>query len=202
MNGRQQPCLAEHAHGSGMWKISRRQPTLLGVNICMIDVSVLLRPGSAYLQEKFSVLQLALALFCTPACSLWRNISPAAYKDTGFANIASASGSFLPDEGKTPKAIGSELKCTYVCAGVVRHWLHSEMWWTRLFRHQCEIAWDDYEKDYSDLPHEVLQRYNVMEAQREACRQLEAAEKTAREALEVQQLPLQIECTACLPILC
>jgi hypothetical protein len=33
-----------------------------------------------------------------------------------------------------------------------RHWLHSEMWWPRLFRHQGAIAWDDYEKDYSDLP--------------------------------------------------
>ncbi len=36
--------------------------------------------------------------------------------------------------------------------GACRHWLHSEMWWPRLFRHHCDIAWDDYEKDYSDLP--------------------------------------------------
>ena len=33
-----------------------------------------------------------------------------------------------------------------------RQWLHSEMWWPRLFRHHGAIAWDDYEKDYSDLP--------------------------------------------------
>ena len=40
-----------------------------------------------------------------------------------------------------------------------RHWLHSESWWPRLFRHHGEIAWDDYEKDYSDLPEEVLARH-------------------------------------------
>lgn len=40
-----------------------------------------------------------------------------------------------------------------------RHWLHSEMWWSRLFDHHGEIAWDDYEKDYSDLPEEVLAKH-------------------------------------------
>lgn len=33
--------------------------------------------------------------------------------------------------------------------------MHSEMWWPRLFTSHGEIAWDDYEKDYSDLPPEV-----------------------------------------------
>ena len=42
---------------------------------------------------------------------------------------------------------------------VRRHWEHHQMWWPRLFRHHGEIAWDDYEKDYSDLPEEVLQRH-------------------------------------------
>ena len=36
-----------------------------------------------------------------------------------------------------------------------RHWLHSESWWPRLLRGQPAIAWDDYEKDYSDLPREA-----------------------------------------------
>lgn len=40
-----------------------------------------------------------------------------------------------------------------------RHWQHSEMWWPRLFKAHAAIAWDDYEKDYSDLPEEVLQRH-------------------------------------------
>lgn len=33
------------------------------------------------------------------------------------------------------------------------------MWWPRLFTHHGDIAWDDYEKDYSDLPEEVLSRH-------------------------------------------
>lgn len=33
------------------------------------------------------------------------------------------------------------------------------MWWPRLFREHGEIAWDDYEKDYSDLPEEVLDKH-------------------------------------------
>ncbi len=37
--------------------------------------------------------------------------------------------------------------------------MHFEMWWPRLFRHHGEIAWDDYEKDYSDLPEEVLSKH-------------------------------------------
>ena len=40
-----------------------------------------------------------------------------------------------------------------------RHWMHSEMWWPRLLKQHADIAWDDYEKDYSDLPEEVLQRH-------------------------------------------
>ncbi len=36
-----------------------------------------------------------------------------------------------------------------------RHWLHSEMWWPRLLVGQPAVAWDDYEKDYSDLPREA-----------------------------------------------
>ena len=40
-----------------------------------------------------------------------------------------------------------------------RHWMHSEMWWPRLFAAHSEISWDDYEKDYSDLPAEVLRRH-------------------------------------------
>lgn len=40
-----------------------------------------------------------------------------------------------------------------------RHWMHSEMWWARLFKSHGDIEWDDYEKDYSDLPEEVLARH-------------------------------------------
>ena len=40
----------------------------------------------------------------------------------------------------------------YVCC---REWQHSETWWPRLFQHHQPIQWDDYDKDYSDLPLQV-----------------------------------------------
>ena len=58
--------------------------------------------------------------------------------------------------------------------------MHSEMWWPRLFRHHGEIAWDDYEKDYSDLPREVLEPHAVAELERDVVRQLEGADKDRR----------------------
>ena len=63
--------------------------------------------------------------------------------------------------------------------------MHSEMWWPRLFRHHGEIAWDDYEKDYSDLPREVLEPHAVAELERDVVRQLEGADKDRREILQV-----------------
>jgi hypothetical protein len=30
------------------------------------------------------------------------------------------------------------------------------MWWPRLLDCHPDISWDDYEKDYSDLPKEIL----------------------------------------------
>ncbi len=63
--------------------------------------------------------------------------------------------------------------------------MHSESWWPRLFRHHSEIAWDDYEKDYSDLPEEVLLPHKVSEVARDAVRQLESADKDVRETLQV-----------------
>lgn len=42
-----------------------------------------------------------------------------------------------------------------------RHWMHSEMWWPRLFAGGPAIEWDDYEKDYSDLPQPVLAVHQV-----------------------------------------
>lgn len=39
--------------------------------------------------------------------------------------------------------------------------MHSEMWWPRLFVGGPAIEWDDYEKDYSDLPPPVLAAHQV-----------------------------------------
>ncbi len=58
--------------------------------------------------------------------------------------------------------------------------MHSEMWWPRLFRQHGEIAWDDYEKDYSDLPEPVLRAHHLIEAKEASARQVEGAEKRER----------------------
>ena len=47
-----------------------------------------------------------------------------------------------------------------------RHWMHSEMWWPRLFVGGPAVEWDDYEKDYSDLPPPVLAAHQVSESLR------------------------------------
>jgi len=65
-----------------------------------------------------------------------------------------------------------------------KHWAHSESWWNRLFENHQDIAWDDYEKDYSDLPEEVLEKYRTTEAIKDAERTLEEKEKRRREVLQ------------------
>lgn len=65
-----------------------------------------------------------------------------------------------------------------------RDWLHSASWWPRLLRAHSEIAWDDYEKDYSDLPEDVLAKHRVAEAIREQEREMESAERAEKEALQ------------------
>lgn len=60
------------------------------------------------------------------------------------------------------------------------------MWWPRLFiHHASSIAWDDYEKDYSDLPAHIRQVHAVQQAKDEEQRQTEAAEKMCRDKLQV-----------------
>ena len=67
---------------------------------------------------------------------------------------------------------------------LARHWAHSESWWSRLFDNHGEIAWDDYEKDYSDLPAEVLDRYRIGEATKDSERKIEDKERQRRERLQ------------------
>ena len=61
---------------------------------------------------------------------------------------------------------------------------HSKSWWDRLFRHHGRIAWDDYDKDYSDLPDQVKRMHLLAEAKNDRTNRLQQAEKTKREALE------------------
>ena len=64
--------------------------------------------------------------------------------------------------------------------------MHSESWWPRLFTGGPEIAWDDYEKDYSDLPAPVMAEHARLEAEKEAQRQLEADEVASLEHYDVR----------------
>lgn len=65
-----------------------------------------------------------------------------------------------------------------------KQWAHSESWWPRLFEHHGDIAWDDYEKDYSDLPEEVMAKHRKVEAIKDAEKRIEDKERTRREALQ------------------
>ena len=63
-------------------------------------------------------------------------------------------------------------------------WSHSESWWTKVFEDHTDIAWDDYEKDYSDLPEEVMHRHRIREAKNEAVKGIERGEREKREGLQ------------------
>jgi hypothetical protein len=61
---------------------------------------------------------------------------------------------------------------------------HAETWWPRLLRSHAEIAWDDYEKDYSDLPEPLMRAHLALEAKEACARRLEGAEKRERDAAD------------------
>ena len=65
-----------------------------------------------------------------------------------------------------------------------KHWMHSEMWWSKLFDQHGDIAWDDYEKDYSDLPEEVLEKHRIREAIKEEERQEENVDQKRRSKIQ------------------
>lgn len=57
-----------------------------------------------------------------------------------------------------------------------KYWEHSKSWWPRLFSHHSPIEWDDYEKDYSDLPEVVAIHHRRTEAIQDAERKQEQLE--------------------------
>jgi hypothetical protein len=61
---------------------------------------------------------------------------------------------------------------------------HAEMWWPKLCTHHCEIQWDDYEKDYSDLPPEIMQLHAKNEEQSKLLNNLEYKERLKKEHLQ------------------
>ncbi|KAL0049465.1 hypothetical protein WJX82_003033 [Trebouxia sp. C0006] len=67
-----------------------------------------------------------------------------------------------------------------------KEWQHSETWWPRLFQHHQAIQWDDYDKDYSDLPLQIMRKHACQEALQDAERQTENGEKQERARLQDQ----------------
>ena len=61
---------------------------------------------------------------------------------------------------------------------------HAEMWWPKLCAHHCEIQWDDYEKDYSDLPPEIMRQYAKNEEQSKMLNNVEYKERLKKEHLQ------------------
>lgn len=68
-----------------------------------------------------------------------------------------------------------------------RHWMHSEMWWSKLFNDHPDIAWDDYEKDYSDLPEEVLEKHRLREAIKDSEKQVEQGDEKRRDRIQAAE---------------
>lgn len=66
-------------------------------------------------------------------------------------------------------------------------WQHSASWWPRLFRDDpVQVAWDDYDKDYSDLPPAIAAAHAAATALQERQNAEEAAEKDRRKAVQVR----------------
>ena len=61
---------------------------------------------------------------------------------------------------------------------------NEETWWPRLFTHHAPIAWDDYEKDYSDLPAHVMEQHWLQEHKSQVTRAVESADKSQREGAQ------------------
>ncbi len=61
-----------------------------------------------------------------------------------------------------PSSCESESSKVRKVALVCRQWQHSEVSWPRLLQHHHSIQWDDYDKDYSDLPPQVTVPCNLI----------------------------------------
>lgn len=61
---------------------------------------------------------------------------------------------------------------------------HTKSWWSRLFEGHGDIAFDDYEKDLSDLPAPVRAQHARMKAIDEERSRLESQDDLVRKALQ------------------
>ena len=64
---------------------------------------------------------------------------------------------------------------------LAQFWELSHSWWEKLFDHHAPIQWDDYDKDYSDIPREVREHHARQEAIGERPKHLEWNDKQVKE---------------------
>eukprot|EP00958_Prasinococcus_capsulatus_P018088 scaffold2088_cov399-Prasinococcus_capsulatus_cf.AAC.56 len=67
------------------------------------------------------------------------------------------------------------------------YWEHANSWWEKLFTEHVPIKWDDYDKDYSDLPSDIRRIHDVREAKMDEVRALEHKEKTWKDNSDEQE---------------
>jgi len=63
---------------------------------------------------------------------------------------------------------------------------HSDMWWDRLFCAHCKIAFDDYDKDYSDLPTPIMNTHLALEHSKQSVSLIEFEETKERDSCQTK----------------
>lgn len=58
---------------------------------------------------------------------------------------------------------------------------HASTWWPKLFTSHTEICWDDYEKDYSDLPPASMVAHVTIEHRESLAHQIESSHRRTRD---------------------
>ena len=63
---------------------------------------------------------------------------------------------------------------------------HGDMWWDCLFSTHCKIAFDDYDKDYSDLPAPIMNTHLAFEFSKQSEKLIEFEETKERESSQAK----------------
>ena len=63
---------------------------------------------------------------------------------------------------------------------------HADMWWDRLFSAHCKIAFDDYDKDYSDLPAPIMNTHLAFEHSKQSVSHIEFEETKERDSCQAK----------------
>ena len=63
---------------------------------------------------------------------------------------------------------------------------HADMWWDRLFSAHCKIAFDDYDKDYSDLPAPIMNTHLAFEYSKQSVSHIEFEETKERDSCQAK----------------